>query len=62
LGELRLRRTSPESIDANMMIAGKFSAFMNAQSQLEPMPQTPIESSFRKANKAVETSLFWPEL
>jgi hypothetical protein len=45
-----------------MMIAGKFSAFMNAQSQLEPVPQTSIESSFRKANKAVETSLFWPEL
>jgi hypothetical protein len=37
------------------MIAGKFSAFMNAQSQLEPVPQTPIKSSFRKANKAVET-------
>ena len=53
------------AIDVNMMIAGKFSAFMSAQgeqSQLEPVPQTPIESSYRKANKAVETSFFWPEL
>jgi hypothetical protein len=48
------------AIDVNMMIAGKFSAFMSAQ--LEPVPQTPIESSYRKANKAVETSFFWPEL
>jgi hypothetical protein len=47
------------AIDVNMMIAGKFSAFMSA---LEPVPQTPIESSYRKANKAVETSFFWPEL
>jgi hypothetical protein len=53
------------AIDVNMMIAGKFSAFMSAQgeqSQLEPVPQTPIESSYRKANKAVKTSFFWPEL